>query len=795
MSISSPPNSIYLENLSFTTNEQDIYRKFSIFGSIKRIKIFYQKYQNTKYSTGYAFVQFSNNEGKQKCLENGKFVEIKNIIRIYDIKPQTKFNMCAFIFFSDHSITREKINSFFMNYQLSDVTIRSNPTLNHLGFAIIQFQSKTTFEYIFQRTHNSPYQIVFPSTELIELWPTKVSDTRTQVSFNPNIVIDYDKFADFEIIHNSTSYRVNSFLACVYSTRINQLFLTNSISNRIETRIKVDGNFEIIADYLLGKEIKITQDDSQFIFLISADLGIESLLKETYGFVYSSMSLDKAMFIYRELGQIQISIENSPHVRYMAENITKMLSFDDFKTSSTNLISSVLYYLNEHIRSINLTLEQAELLSEWIIGYINQNKADRLKLLQFIIISSIPKIKTISIINDPTFNINLIRRPLLKYLLKNKKLTNLSIDNSLLSISDDSDNSDDDMQDFVNNYKLIRCQDDEDDDDNVNLSSGVFKWLIKRYNANLHDIGIASVSSNSSIHKIIEYHDNAEYWSTTDMQDSWIMFDFKEYEIIPTSYTLKTVTSLNYDGNDSAPSLISWKLEGLNNENKWIILDERRHVNSNCNSNQYRIDQKSRQRWRFIRLSQIGKNNAGTFSMYIQNIEFFGELPRQRKILNYSPGSELDGIFSLLSSELGENPALLNKIDITSSCDPKFLIDETWKGTWKSPNERRSWVKIDLMDAKVDLNSYALKSHSGPGYLRSWIVEVSDDDKKWHCVDKKTFRNDYNTPYRWIKWTCMTPYSNPIRYIKFTMTDMSEERKNIFWLSGIELFGDLIIPK
>lgn len=783
------PNSIYLENLPFSCNEQDIYKKLVNFGSIKRIKIFHQIYQDTKYSTGYALVQFSNNSGKQKCLENGKFIGIKkNMIRIYDTKPLTKLVTSCFVFYSDQGITQEKINTFFINYKISDITIRANPTLNHLGFAIIQFQSKDVFEYILPKTRNSLYQIIFPSNELIELWPTKENRSKSQIIFNPDIFIDYEKFTNFEIIHDSTPYRVNSYLACIYSTRINQLFMTNSILDRIETRIKINGDFTKIADFLLGKEIKITQEDAQFIFLISADLGIESLLHESYGFVYSQMNSENAMFFYRELRDIELPIDLSPHIRYMAENVSKMRLLNDFKSSSTELISSVLYYLNNHIKSINLTSDEAESFTEWLIGFINQNKDDRKKLLQFIMISSIPKIKTISIINDTNFNINLIRRPILKFLLQNKTLNKDA--KSLISDSDDSDDPDDVFAD----YKVIRCQNNKNDDRDF-LSSGVFKWYFDHYKENPSNIDIVSVTSSTSIHKIIEYNDIDDFWSSTDMPNSWIMIDFKEYEIIPSLYTIKTIIPLNYD-DEKTPSLISWDLEGSIDGSRWTLLDKRRNISPNFkigNKNQYKIDQIMR--CRYIRLTQIGKNNADDFTLNIQNIEFFGELPRQNKKIEYNDGTGLGGIFSFLISKLGRNPVLLKKIEISSSCDAKFLIDKKWKGTWKSPNKKKSWVKIDLMLAQIDLLSYALKSHNGPGFFRSWVVEVSNNDKDWYIVDKKVYRNDYDKPYQWIIWTCQIPYKSPVRYVKFTMSDLSEDKDNIFWLSGIELFGDLIIPK
>ena len=92
---------------------------------------------------------------------------------------------------------------------------------------------------------------------------------------------------------------------------------------------------------------------------------------------------------------------------------------------------------------------------------------------------------------------------------------------------------------------------------------------------------------------------------------------------------------------------------------------------------------------------------------------------------------------------------------------------------------------------EIILVSYSLKTHYGPAHIRSWDVEVSKDGNIWYTVDSRKDRNEYNEPYATHYWTCTTPQPDPMKYVKITMTGPSNRGEHIFWLSHIELFGDI----
>lgn len=102
----------------------------------------------------------------------------------------------------------------------------------------------------------------------------------------------------------------------------------------------------------------------------------------------------------------------------------------------------------------------------------------------------------------------------------------------------------------------------------------------------------------------------------------WIMFDFGEKRIKISDYSLKT-----YSGDPGCGHMKSWKMEGSNDANKFEKIDEvidSDLLNSpsaeqtfNCNCEKF---------YKYIKLSLIGMNHAGSDFLVIRSIEFFGSL-------------------------------------------------------------------------------------------------------------------------------------------------------------------------
>ena len=104
-----------------------------------------------------------------------------------------------------------------------------------------------------------------------------------------------------------------------------------------------------------------------------------------------------------------------------------------------------------------------------------------------------------------------------------------------------------------------------------------------------------------------------------------------------------------------------------------------------------------------------------------------------------------DGIISHLNKECG-NLRAQKIIDVTASStgygDPWLVTDygKDSKIHWFSKSEPNSDIRFDFKERRVGLTGYSLGSRDtldGDGYLVQWVVEASNDNESWTCLDER----------------------------------------------------------
>jgi hypothetical protein len=105
--------------------------------------------------------------------------------------------------------------------------------------------------------------------------------------------------------------------------------------------------------------------------------------------------------------------------------------------------------------------------------------------------------------------------------------------------------------------------------------------------------------------------------------NSWIQFDFKDRFVSLTHYVLKS------DGN-WRDHLMEWTISGSNDGSSWTIIDSRKtqDLNGEYITKQFECGDKLSVSpfYRYLRLTQTGKNSYGDDYLGLANIEFFGSI-------------------------------------------------------------------------------------------------------------------------------------------------------------------------
>ena len=161
--------------------------------------------------------------------------------------------------------------------------------------------------------------------------------------------------------------------------------------------------------------------------------------------------------------------------------------------------------------------------------------------------------------------------------------------------------------------------------------NGIINYLQNNSDLGIfHEIKITSSSLYNNDNQYapsntIHYQDQNIEFCTSSLDNSWLCFEFCNYKIKPTHYTIR---SANYQVNREHPK--SWVIEGSNDNKEWIILDEQKDcfsLNGKSVTHTFSITNSTDSKFTFLRMRLIGPNWCkNTKHLNINCIEFYGSL-------------------------------------------------------------------------------------------------------------------------------------------------------------------------
>jgi hypothetical protein len=156
---------------------------------------------------------------------------------------------------------------------------------------------------------------------------------------------------------------------------------------------------------------------------------------------------------------------------------------------------------------------------------------------------------------------------------------------------------------------------------------GIIFTLSQRCGGNVSDHNLVNVSasSNSSGYKVQDVADleSDVKFATRDVPNSWICYDFKDFRIRPTGYSIRS----QYDTGSGNCHLRSWVIESSDDGILWTEIDKRQNNNDLNGQNLTKCFHIERsQKCRCIRLRQTGKSHSNNDLIFISSFEIFGVL-------------------------------------------------------------------------------------------------------------------------------------------------------------------------
>lgn len=152
-----------------------------------------------------------------------------------------------------------------------------------------------------------------------------------------------------------------------------------------------------------------------------------------------------------------------------------------------------------------------------------------------------------------------------------------------------------------------------------------------------------------------------------------------------------------------------------------------------------------------------------------------------------------DGIIADMTKKCGGNVVTNGVLAVyaTSVYDvdeqPRNALDlGDMQSCYRSNNGPGQWLCLDFKQQKVALTGYAIRS----GCLKTWILESSNDGKKWVClsnvVDDQHLKGDFSivkeVAFRIAKCEAS-------RFIRLRLTGKTHFDEHQLWLHALELLG------
>ena len=337
-------------------------------------------------------------------------------------------------------------------------------------------------------------------------------------------------------------------------------------------------------------------------------------------------------------------------------------------------------------------------------------------------------------------------------------------------------------------------------------------WIIKRKEENLLDCELCSdmvVSGNPFDAKYQDVLKRKEickcdgkgcYWSK-DQLSSHLDFDFVSRRVSLTGVKIAR-SAMPADG----PHMKEWEITGRNALNEdWTQICQTREPIQQYDPNQPIMSvgiQEANGPFRYIRLTQVGPNAAGSYHLCIAGIELSGNVYQSCDRLAYSPSRRLDGIVAYLTKKHGQNVHQSGVVNVTASStssrdsSPMHLTESEQFLTFSSNNMPNSWVCYDFQALRVIPTSYSIRS-SGTGqggpHPMSWVLEVSGDAYNWNVIDKRDDNNDLNGPYLVQNFTIGGhPEGQLFRYVRLRQTGKNHAGTDQLVISAFEIFGSIV---
>lgn len=397
---------------------------------------------------------------------------------------------------------------------------------------------------------------------------------------------------DFSFIVSGSIYRCNRFFADLISPRVAQMHRNDPTAFQFIIKVPDKGSyFTYFLKLAHGETVKIGHNALQYVLKIASELGNVSILKSIYDQDQRDITVDTV---------IQLICEKKSYgLDYKKEYKFAVNHFSDIPLKS--VLQADLDTISNILSDDDLVIDNEDWLYNLIRQIIKEKGQDYKLLLGCLLFEYMtPNAMSsfVSIVNYEDISGKLWQN------LKRRLV--LSVQSPGPSLR------------YTKKDKTFEI----DPSDPFN---GICASLNDECNGNAHEKGIISLTSSSiGINQpcqVIDYGWEGD-WGTKNKPNSWLMFDFNDYLVELTGYSLMSIPS---SVNNTHPR--SWVVEASNDLENWDVLDKREMNNDLNGKNKVKCFAFRRSDgYRYVRIKQTDLNHSHNNYFAISQMELFGSI-------------------------------------------------------------------------------------------------------------------------------------------------------------------------
>lgn len=411
---------------------------------------------------------------------------------------------------------------------------------------------------------------------------------------------------DFTFIVNSERFETSTFAAELLSAQISKIHLSDPTINEYSINTETQGDFNKIIKLINFEKQQFSEDDLPYITEIIETLEISNVFIDIES-ENDELSLNN-FFSHLKKHQDHPKIYN----KKLQEDISFFISH--FHELQEEFLSKIkegnfdidLCVIDEVLRDPKLELETEDELFEFVsdLYELDVKYSILYEYVEFVNVSC-PCMK--KFVEKFDFNDLDIRT---WSSITNRLVQEIKKDESFKS-----------RHEYLSPPFLIKIEPKNNEFD------GIFNYLQTHGNIK-NELAITYSSSvgNDSF-GLLQYEDKNNFFETQNSPNSWICFEFKNHQVIPSDYIIRS-----YKGGEDYNHPKAWKIEGSTDKQKWIPLDSQTnndefkkgvshvhlfHISNNEHNNEP---------FKYLRLQQTGQNWNNNHYLLLNSIEFYGKI-------------------------------------------------------------------------------------------------------------------------------------------------------------------------